>query len=155
REPEGVHLLSAKATSRRLQQCRPADRADGERGRGQRPRPCRPARSAGRPGGSTPRLRGRRWSSRGNPAGSLDIQAGRAIGRGDFPAPRTFEMTRFSAFLLAAPLAVAAPAPALAQTGLAQVQAHLQAVQTMTASFTQTDARGRALSGTLTIKRPG
>ena len=64
-------------------------------------------------------------------------------------------MTRFSALLLAAPLAIAAPAPAQAQTGLAQVQAHLQAVQTMIASFTQTDARGRALSGTLTIKRPG
>jgi chaperone LolA len=69
-------------------------------------------------------------------------------------------MTRFSAlFLAAAPLAlaaaVAAPAAAQAQTGLAQVQAHLRAVQTMTAGFTQTDARGRSLSGTLTIKRPG
>jgi outer membrane lipoprotein-sorting protein len=39
--------------------------------------------------------------------------------------------------------------------GLTQVQAHLRAVQTMTASFTQTDQRGRALSGALTIKRPG
>ena len=64
-------------------------------------------------------------------------------------------MTRFSAFLLAAPLAIGAPAAAQAQTGLAQVQAHLTAVQTMTANFTQTDARGRSLSGTLTIKRPG
>jgi outer membrane lipoprotein-sorting protein len=63
-------------------------------------------------------------------------------------------MTRFSAFFLAAPLVLVA-APAEAQTGLAQVQAHLQAVQTMTATFTQTDARGRSLSGTLTIKRPG
>ncbi|HTU09321.1 MAG TPA: outer-membrane lipoprotein carrier protein LolA [Allosphingosinicella sp.] len=64
-------------------------------------------------------------------------------------------MTRFSALLLAAPLMLAVPAPAAAQTGLAQVQAHLRAVQTMTAGFTQTDARGRALNGTLTIKRPG
>jgi outer membrane lipoprotein-sorting protein len=64
-------------------------------------------------------------------------------------------MTRFSALFLAAPLVLAAPSPAVAQTGLAQVQAHLQAVQTMTASFSQTDARGRSLSGTLTIKRPG
>ena len=64
-------------------------------------------------------------------------------------------MTRFSALFLAAPLVLAAPAPALAQTGLAQVQAHLRAVQTMTAGFTQTDARGRSLSGRLTIKRPG
>ena len=64
-------------------------------------------------------------------------------------------MTRFSALFLAAPLALAAPLPAQAQTGLAQVQAHLRAVQTMTANFTQTDSRGRSLSGTLTIKRPG
>ncbi len=64
-------------------------------------------------------------------------------------------MMRFSALFLAAPLLLAAPAPAAAQTGLAQVQAHLRAVQTMTAGFTQTDARGRSLSGTLTIKRPG
>jgi outer membrane lipoprotein-sorting protein len=64
-------------------------------------------------------------------------------------------MTRFSAFLLAAPLALVAPAAAQAQTGLAQVQAHLRAVQTMTAGFTQTDSRGRSLAGTVTIKRPG
>lgn len=69
-------------------------------------------------------------------------------------------MTRFSAFaLLLAPLAATAlPAPASAQSaqpGLAQVQAHLRAVDTMTASFTQTDRRGRSLNGTLTIKRPG
>ena len=63
--------------------------------------------------------------------------------------------------LAAVPLAVAAAvAPAAlraqaARTGLAQVQAHLRAVQTMTAAFTQTDRRGRALSGTLAIKRPG
>ena len=61
-------------------------------------------------------------------------------------------------FLLAAPLA-AAVAPAVVQAqpaaGLAEVQAHLRAVQTMTAAFTQTDQRGRTLSGTLTIKRPG
>ena len=64
-------------------------------------------------------------------------------------------MMRFSALFLAAPLVIAAPLPARAQTGLAQVQAHLRAVQTMTAGFTQTDSRGRSLSGTVTIKRPG
>ena len=59
--------------------------------------------------------------------------------------------------LFAAPLAaIAAPAPVLAQpAGLAQVQAHLRAVETMTAQFSQTDRRGRTLSGTLTVKRPG
>lgn len=64
-------------------------------------------------------------------------------------------MTRFSALFLAAPLVMATPLPAQAQTGLAQVQAHLRTVQTMTAGFTQTDSRGRSLSGTVTIKRPG
>ena len=54
------------------------------------------------------------------------------------------------AFVLAAPQTVAAaPAP------LAQVQAHLQAVDTMTANFTQTDRRGEVRNGTLTLKRPG
>jgi outer membrane lipoprotein-sorting protein len=63
--------------------------------------------------------------------------------------------------LMAAPLALAAAAtPAAlgaqaAPTGLAQVQAHLRAVQTMTANFTQVSNRGRALSGTLIIRRPG
>lgn len=59
--------------------------------------------------------------------------------------------------LFAAPLAVvAAPWSLAAQpAGLAQVQAHLRAVETMTAQFSQTDRRGRTLSGTLTVKRPG
>ena len=69
-------------------------------------------------------------------------------------------MLRLSALALAAAplaLAAAAPAPALAQapTGLGQVQAHLRAVDTMTARFTQTDRRGRSMSGTLSLKRPG
>jgi outer membrane lipoprotein-sorting protein len=65
---------------------------------------------------------------------------------------------RALALLAAAPLAaLSAPAPlvAQAQSSLAQVQAHLREVQTMTAGFTQTDRRGRTLSGTLTVKRPG
>ena len=70
-------------------------------------------------------------------------------------------MPRFRALLLAAmPLAAAAPVLLGAQTaapapGLAQVQAHLKAVDTMTAGFTQSDRRGRTLGGTLTIRRPG
>jgi chaperone LolA len=61
--------------------------------------------------------------------------------------------------LIAAPVAAAAllPAPILAQASapLAQVKSHLQAVDTMTASFAQTDRRGQTLTGTLTLKRPG
>jgi outer membrane lipoprotein-sorting protein len=62
-------------------------------------------------------------------------------------------MLRLCALVLAAtPVALHAQA---APAGLAQVQTHLRAVDTMTANFTQSDRRGRTLSGALTIKRPG
>ena len=51
-----------------------------------------------------------------------------------------------------------ATATAVAQVpagDLAAVQAHLRAVRTMSADFVQTDAKGRAVSGTLQLKRPG
>ena len=69
-------------------------------------------------------------------------------------------MLRFRALALAAApvaLAAVAPAPVVAQAsnGLTQVQAHLRAVNTMTARFSQTDRRGRTLNGNLTLKRPG
>jgi len=56
-----------------------------------------------------------------------------------------------------APVAlVAAAVPAHAQSSdLAKVESHLAAVQSMTASFVQTDARGRSARGTLQLKRPG
>jgi outer membrane lipoprotein-sorting protein len=69
-------------------------------------------------------------------------------------------MLRFRALALAAaPVAAAfalAPAPVAAQAnnGLSMVQAHLRAVNTMTANFSQTDRR-RTLNGTVSIKRPG
>jgi outer membrane lipoprotein-sorting protein len=53
--------------------------------------------------------------------------------------------------VLAAPVALHAQAAA----PLTQVQSHLQSVNTMTANFAQTDRRGRTLTGTLTMKRPG
>ena len=55
-----------------------------------------------------------------------------------------------SAALVAAPATAAAPSP-----DLARLKAHLGSVQTMTANFTQTDAKGRTDSGTLQMKRPG
>lgn len=55
-----------------------------------------------------------------------------------------------AASLLAAP-AVVAQAP----SSLGQVSAHLKAVATMTANFSQTDRRGQVLNGSLTLKRPG
>jgi len=57
-------------------------------------------------------------------------------------------------FALPVALAIAAPAFA-AEPGVAQVQAHLRAVTSMTADFAQTDAKGKTLTGTLTLKRPG
>jgi len=54
------------------------------------------------------------------------------------------------AVALAAP---AAAAPASAE--LQQVQRHLAAVDTMTATFTQTDRAGKVLTGTLSLKKPG
>lgn len=52
-------------------------------------------------------------------------------------------------------VAAAAPAVAAESPDLARVQAHLSAVQSMTANFVQTDARGRSAAGTLQLKRPG
>ncbi|MEA3053815.1 MAG: hypothetical protein QOG72_2718 [Sphingomonadales bacterium] len=63
--------------------------------------------------------------------------------------------------LVAAPVAAVAvlvpQAPLVAQAAspLAQVTAHLKAVNTMVASFRQTDRKGRVLTGTMTLKRPG
>ena len=52
-------------------------------------------------------------------------------------------------------IAVAAPAAAAENPDLAKVQAHVTAVDTMTANFVQTDAKGRSAAGTLQLKRPG
>jgi chaperone LolA len=58
-------------------------------------------------------------------------------------------------FAVVATLGAPASAQTAATTDLAAVQAHLRAVQTMTASFAQTDRAGKTLSGTLQLKRPG
>lgn len=59
--------------------------------------------------------------------------------------------------LLFAPAALAITVSAPAQTGndLSEVVAHMQAVSTMTATFTQTDRKGQAITGKLLLKRPG
>jgi outer membrane lipoprotein-sorting protein len=65
-------------------------------------------------------------------------------------------LTRFARAI--APVAVAAAVPALAAApspDLARLKSHLSSMQTMTANFTQTDARGRTEMGTLQMKRPG
>ena len=56
---------------------------------------------------------------------------------------------------LAVCMAVASPAIAAPSADLAAVSAHLRAVNTLVADFTQTDRNGKVLTGTLTLKRPG
>lgn len=59
------------------------------------------------------------------------------------------------ALVPAALTAVAVPALAADSADLGRLKAHLGSVQTMTANFSQTDARGRVANGTLQLKRPG
>ena len=60
-----------------------------------------------------------------------------------------------------APIAVtlavvpASAAPSQSVADFTKVQAHLSAVDSMTANFVQTDGRGRSAAGTLQLKRPG
>jgi outer membrane lipoprotein-sorting protein len=70
---------------------------------------------------------------------------------------REFDMIRSPAWALlaaAAPMSLSAAA-APVSGDLALVQQHLRDVQTMTASFAQTDRNGKVLTGMLTLKKPG
>jgi len=50
---------------------------------------------------------------------------------------------------------VSVPVAASSASDLKLVESHLSATQSMVARFTQTDGKGRQLSGTLSLKRPG
>lgn len=63
--------------------------------------------------------------------------------------------TTLARALLPAMVLVAAPALAASSPDLARLKEHLSGVQTMTADFTQTDAKGHVATGTLQMKRPG
>jgi outer membrane lipoprotein-sorting protein len=52
-------------------------------------------------------------------------------------------------------IAAAAPVIAADSPDMAKLRAHISSVQTMTASFTQIDAKGHAAAGTMQLKRPG
>src|SRR3954465_8826419 len=52
-------------------------------------------------------------------------------------------------------IAAATPATAAESPDMARLKAHLTSVQSMTANFVQTDARGRSAAGTLQLKKPG
>jgi outer membrane lipoprotein-sorting protein len=65
-------------------------------------------------------------------------------------------MVRFSCIAALTALAtVPAAAQAPANADIAAVQAHLRSLQTMTATFQQTDRSGKRLMGELKLKRPG
>jgi len=63
--------------------------------------------------------------------------------------------THFARALIPVAVVAAVPASAAESPDLARLKAHLTAMQTMTAHFTQTDAKGRVETGTLQMKRPG
>ncbi|WP_321327619.1 outer membrane lipoprotein carrier protein LolA [uncultured Parasphingorhabdus sp.] len=68
-------------------------------------------------------------------------------------------MLKYGFALIAAPLALTASLPATAQqspaNSLSKVQAHLRAMTTMTANFSQSDRSGQMLTGKLILKQPG
>jgi outer membrane lipoprotein-sorting protein len=61
----------------------------------------------------------------------------------------------FARMLLPTALVAAVPAAAADSPDMARLSSHIRSVQTMTADFVQTDARGRSAAGTLQLKRPG
>ncbi|HUG45682.1 MAG TPA: outer membrane lipoprotein carrier protein LolA [Sphingomicrobium sp.] len=63
--------------------------------------------------------------------------------------------TRFACALIPAAIVVAPVAAPASTSDMALVREHLQKVDSMTARFVQTDAKGRSLSGNLQLKRPG
>jgi chaperone LolA len=68
----------------------------------------------------------------------------------------TFSTNFARALMPVAILAAAAPVAAASESAdLAKLKANISAVQTMTANFVQTDAKGRSAAGTLQLKRPG
>lgn len=67
----------------------------------------------------------------------------------------TFTTYFARALIPMAMVAVAVPAAAAESPDMARLKAHISSVETMTANFTQTDARGRSATGTLQMKRPG
>ena len=67
----------------------------------------------------------------------------------------TFSTHFARALLPVAVVAAAVPATAAESPDMTKVRAHLSNVQSMTANFVQTDARGRSAAGTLQLKKPG
>ena len=60
-----------------------------------------------------------------------------------------------STLVMASIVALAAPAAAASDPAIAQVEQSLAATESMTATFIQTDGKGRQMPGRLSLKRPG
>jgi outer membrane lipoprotein-sorting protein len=67
----------------------------------------------------------------------------------------SFSMRFARALVPVAVLTAAAPVVAAESPDMALLKAHISSVHTMTADFTQTDAKGRSSSGTMQLERPG
>jgi len=67
----------------------------------------------------------------------------------------SFSMNLARALAPVAVVALAAPAAASEKSDIAQVERHLSAVDSMTATFSQTNAKNQSASGTVQLKRPG
>ena len=67
----------------------------------------------------------------------------------------SFSMNLAHALAPVAVVALAAPAAASEKSDIAQVERHLSAVDSMTATFSQTNAKNQTASGTVQLKRPG
>ena len=67
----------------------------------------------------------------------------------------SFSMRFARALMPVAVLAAATPAIAAESPDMALLKAHISSVHTMSADFTQTDAKGRSSSGTMQLERPG
>ena len=67
----------------------------------------------------------------------------------------TFASSFGRVFVPAMMLTIATTTIAAESADMGRLGAHIRAVQTMTADFLQTDARGRSAAGTLRLQRPG
>jgi len=67
----------------------------------------------------------------------------------------SFSTTLARALIPVAVIAAAVPAVAAQSPDMAKLKAHISSVQTMTARFTQIDAKGRSVTGSMQMKRPG
>ncbi len=75
--------------------------------------------------------------------------------RFQFPLSRSVLAAALVVTAAATPVYAPVSAQAQTQDDLTRAVAHLRAISTMTANFTQTDRSGQSVTGVMTLKRPG